>query len=213
MAIPLDTYFIVTPGSSVQNQPGFYAKLGNTDLFFYITETGALRVVNMNSTATTASPGLLSYSLAQGVKWISIATVPTPNVVHVYFADLAGHIFYAPYTLFGGGIAFRLLSQITPAITFSTLFTATSTPNSFMMMVDDGIRHNLYVAGDPTFNSIISTTVTYNNSLNTSVYINRPSIAMHPQDTNKITVTCEQTIVQTSVTGVGFYEVLVNGIT
>lgn len=213
MAIPLDTYFIVTPGSTVQNQPGFYAKLGNTDLFFYITETGAFRVVNMNSTATTASPGLLSYTLALSVKWISIATVPTPNVVHVYFADMGGHIFYAPYTLFGGGVAFKPLSQITPAITFSTLFTATSTPNSYMMMVDDGIRHNLYVAGDPAFNSIISTTVTYNNSLNTTVYINRPSIAMHPADTNKITVTCEQTIVQTSVTGVGFYEVLVNGIT
>jgi hypothetical protein len=213
MSIPLDTYFIVTPGSTVQNQPGFYAKLGLTDLFFYITETQALRAVNMNSTNTTASPGLISYTLAQGVKWISITTVPTPNVVHVYYADAVGRIFYAPYTLFGGTVVFKQLSQITPAITFSTLFTATSTPNSFMMMVDDGIRHNLYVAGDPLFNSILSTVITYNNSLNTAIYINRPSIAMHPADTNKITVTCEQTIVSTSVTGVGFYEVLVNGIT
>lgn len=81
MSIPVDTYFIVTPGSNVQNQPGFYAKLGNTDLFFYITETGSFRVVNMNSTATTATPGLISYSIAQEVKWISITTVPTPNVV------------------------------------------------------------------------------------------------------------------------------------
>ena len=212
MAIPLDTYFIVTPGSSVETVPGYYAKLGNTDLFFYITETGSFRVVNMNSTATTATPGLISFAIAQNVKWISITTVPTPNVVHVYYADVTGRVFYAPYTLFGGTVDFKQLSQITPAITFSTLFSPTSTPNSYMMMVDDGIRHNLYVAADPTFNSLISTTVTFNNSLNTAIYINRPSIAMHPADTNKITVTCQQTIVQTSVTGVGFYEVKVPGI-
>jgi hypothetical protein len=212
MAIPVDTYFIVTPGSNVQNQPGYYAKLGNTDLFFYITETGSFRVVNMNSSATSATPGLVSYSIAQGVKWISITTVPTPNVVHIYYADANGHIFYAPYTLFGGTVVFKQLSQITAAVTFSTLFTATSTPNSYMMMVDDGIRHNLYVGADPSFNSIISTTVTYNNGLNTAVYISRPSIAMHPLDSNKITVTCEQTVIQTSVTGVGFYEVLVSGV-
>ena len=213
MAIPVDTYFIVTPGSNVENVPGFYAKLGNTDLFFYITETGSFRVVNMNSTATSAAPGLISYAIAQGVKWISITTVPTPNVVHVYYADMSGRIFYAPYTFFGGTVAFRQLSQITPAVTFSTLFSPTSTPNSYMMMVDDGIRHNLYVAGDPTFNSILSTVVTYNNSLNTAVYINRPSIAMHPVDTNTITVTCQETVIQTSAVGVGFYEVLVSGIT
>lgn len=213
MSIPLDTYFIVTPGSTVQNQPGFYGKLGATDLFFYITETGAFRVVNMNSAGSTATPGLISYTLAQGVMWISAITQPGNGTVHIYYADANGRINYAPYTFFGGTVVFRSLSQIVPAVTFSTLFTATSSPESYMMMVDDGIRHNLYVGGDPAFNSIISTTVTYNNSLNTAVYINRPAIAMHPADTNKITVTCEQTIIQTSVTGVGFYEVLVNGIT
>lgn len=212
MAIPLDTYFIVTPGSSVVGMPGFYAKLGNTDMFFYITETGALRVVNMNSTATTAVPGLISYTLALNVSWISVITLPG-TVVHVYYQNMAGNLFHGVYTIFGGSLNFQPLSSIPAAVTFSTLFTSTSTPPCFMLMADDGIKHTLYVAADPGFQGLISTTVTYNNALNTAVYINRPSIAMHPSDTNLITVTCEQTIISTSVTGVGFYEVKVNGIT
>jgi hypothetical protein len=214
MSIPVDTYFIVTPGSNVENQPGFYAKLGGTDLFFYITETQALRVVNMNSTATSASPGLISFSLAQGVNWISVITQPGNGTVHVYYQNAVGLIFYAPYSVFGGGISFKQVASV-PAgvITFSTLFTNTSTPPSYMLMADDGIRHTLYVAADPAFQGLISTTVTYNNSLAPAIFIDRPSIAMHPADTNKITVTCQQTIVLTSVIGVGFYEVKVAGIT
>jgi hypothetical protein len=213
MSIPVDTYFTVTPGSSVQTVPGFYAKLGGTDLFFYVTETNALRVVNMNSTATNATPGLISYSLAQGVFWLSVITQPGNGTVHVYYQNSAGVLFYAPYALLGGPIAFKQMATV-PAgiITFSTLFTNTSTPPCYMLMTDDGIKHTLYVAADPAFQGLISTTVTYNNSLATAVFISRPSIAMHPADTNKITVTCEQTIIQTSVTGVGFYEVKVAGI-
>jgi len=212
MSIPVNTYFIVTPSSNVVNMPGAYATLGVTDLFFYITETGSLRVVNMNSSGSNAVPGLISYALAQNVKWMDVITMPGNGVVQIYYADTSGVIWYAPYVTLGSTVMFQSLSSITTAITFSTIYTPQSSPPVFMLMVDDGIRHNLYVSPNPKYQSILSNTVTYNNNLSSLTYLTRPSIAMHPSDTTAITVTCMQTVLLTSMTNVGFYEVLVPGI-
>jgi hypothetical protein len=81
------------------------------------------------------------------------------------------------------------------------------------MMVDDGIRHHLYVAHDPLFTAlVVPAEATYNNSLDLTIYLSQPSIAMHPSDTNLITVTFQQTLISNSSTSVGFYEVLVPGV-
>lgn len=217
MSIPVDTYFVVTPASTVQNMPGKYATLGNTDLFFYITETGSFRVVNMNSVNTpppgNASPGLISYSIAQDVRWMDVITIPNPTAVHVYYQDANGSIWYATYAVFGGTAIFTKVQGVVGAVTFSTLFAPQSTPPCYMLMIDDGIRHHLYVAGDPLFSGMISNVVTYNNALNNTIYLNRPSIAMHPIDTNAITVTVQETVIHTSALNVGFYEIKVPGIT
>ena len=214
MAIPADTYFIVTPGSNVVNMPGAYAKLGATDLFFYITETGSLRVVNMNSSGGGAAPGLISYALAQNAKWVSVITQPGNAVLHVYYTDANGQAWYSPYSLLGSTVKFKQMGGITvSALNLSAIFTATSTPPAYLLMVDDGLKHNLFVASDPAFNNqLANPLVTYNNAINTTVYISRPSIAMHPSDTNTITVTCQQTVIQTSATSVGFYEIKVPGV-
>src|SRR5271155_4567790 len=122
MSIPVDQYFIITPSSNVQNMPGAYATLGVTDLFFYITETGSLRVVNMNSSGSNAVPGLISYALAQNVKWMDVITMPGNGVVQIYYADTSGVIWYAPYVTLGSTVMFQSLSSITTAITFSTIY-------------------------------------------------------------------------------------------
>lgn len=210
MSIPVDTYFIVTPGSEFISKS--FANLNGTDLFFYITETRALRVVNMVSTGGSAAPGSVSFTLAQNTKWVE--TVALAGVVHVYYSDLSGNLFYFPYTTFGGSFAAPVAMSISNTITFSVIHTTTSTPPVFIMVADDGIHHNMYVATDPRFQIQLTTqpTVTYNNSLNTHIYLFHPSIAMHPADTNRITVTFQQTVVLTSVEGVGFYEVRVPGV-
>lgn len=208
MAIPLDTYFIVTPSSEFISKA--YGILSGTDLFFYVNETNSLRVVNMTSTNSTASPGTFSYTLAQGAKWVDVVSMT--GIVHVYYADANGNVFYIPYTTFGA-LATPVALSLTTALTFSVIHTVTSTPPSFIMMIDDGIKHNLYVATDSMFTTLLATPkVTYNNTLNTNIYITRPAIAMHPQDTNKITVTCQHIVVLSSVSTIGFYEVLVPGV-
>jgi hypothetical protein len=211
MSIPVDTYFIVTPGSEFVSKA--FSNLNGTDLFFYITETGSLRVVNMVSTGGTATPGTVSFALAQNTKWVGV--VQQTGVTHVYFADrTSGNVFYIPYTTFGGSHPAPFALSITGTVTFSVMHTSTSTPPVYIMMADDGIRHNMFVATDPKFQVQVTSqpTVTYNNSLNTAIYLFHPTVTMHPADTNRVTVTFQQTTVLTSAQGVGFYEVRVPGV-
>jgi hypothetical protein len=212
MSIPVDTYFTVTPGSNVDRVPGAYATLGNTDLFFYVTETNSLRVVNMNSSAGSAAPGNVSFALAQNVKWMDVITMPGNGIVQIYYSDNNGVLWYSPYVTYGGPTVFKQVQGVSSVVNFSTIYSPNSNPTAFLLMVDDGLKHTLYVGGDPAYNSVLSTTITYNNSLNALIYISRPSIAMHPSDTHVITVTCQQTVISTSVTSVGFYEIKVSGI-
>lgn len=209
MSIPVDTYFIVTPGSEFLSKA--YVNMNGTDVFFYVTETGALRAVNMNSTNTTASPGLISYTLAQGAVWCGAVTVS--GLTHVYYADASGNMFHIPYSTLGGQVIVTALSGLASALNFSVIFTPQSSPPVYLLMIDDGIRHNLYVSATPTFTTLLApATVTYNNAISHSVYVSKPTIAMHPLDTTRITVTTESTVIMTSVNNVGFYEVRVPGL-
>ncbi len=81
-----------------------------------------------------------------------------------------------------------------------------------MMMTDDGLHHNLFTASDPKFQSSISNVQTYNNSFDLSKYITRPAIAMHPADTQNLTVHTQDINTHTSVSQVGFYVVKVPGL-
>ena len=207
MSIPLDTYFIVTPGSEFISKS--YAKLSGTDLFFYVTETNSLRVVNMVSTGGTATPGSTSFTLANGVKWVG--TIAQAGIVHVYYAIASGQLFYIPYISFGGTVTPVSLT-IGSAQTFSVIHTPQSIPPAFLLLVDDGIHHNLFVATDPMFEAMIASLITYNNSFNPLIYVTRPTISMHPADTSRITVHTQQITVLTSVSQTGWYVVQVPGL-
>jgi hypothetical protein len=209
VAIPVDKYFIVTPSSQFISKA--YANLNGTDLFFFVNDLGNLRVVNMQSGNTTATPGSTIYTLAQIARWVDV--IARPGVVYVYYGDYDGNIWYIPYRNFGGLVPTPTLLPLATAVTFSTIYTPQSSPPAYMIMVDDGLRHHLYVSTQPTFATLLAPNqVTYNNTLDTTIYLSQPSIAMHPLDVDRITVTFEQTVVATSVTSVGFYEVRVNGV-
>jgi hypothetical protein len=209
VAIPVNKYFIVTPSSQFISKA--YANLNGTDLFFFVNETSNLRVVNMQSGGSGATPGSTIFTLAQVAKWVDV--IAMPGVVYVYYADLEGNVWFIPYRNFGGLVPAPTLLTTVLAITFSTIYTPQSSPLVFQMMIDDGIRHRLYVSTDPTFTTLLAPVLAaYNNSLNTTIYLSQPSIAMHPLDTNRITVTFQETIVANSNTNVGFYEVRVPGV-
>ena len=207
MGIPVDTYFIVTPGSEFLSKT--YATLSGTDLFIYITETGSLRVVDMVSAGGNATPGNTSFALAQNAKWVG--SVSRPGIVHIYFADNSGQMKYIPYTLLGGPVIINNLS-ISNVQTFSVTYTPQTTPQAYLMMTDDGLHHNLFAATDPKFQAAISTTQTYNNGFDLSKYVTRPSIAMHPADTQNLTVNTQEINTHTSASQVGFYVVKVPGL-
>jgi hypothetical protein len=199
---------VVTPAAQFISKA--YATLNGTDLFFYVNESNALLVINMNSTGSNASPGSVTYTIALGVNWVDV--ISRPGVVYVYYIDSLHNVWCVQYRTFGATPTATLLTTV-PAITISTIFTGQSSPPVYQMMVDDGIRHHLYVAHDPLFTAlVVPAEATYNNSLDLTIYLSQPSIAMHPSDTNLITVTFQQTLISNSSTSVGFYEVLVPGV-
>jgi len=201
--ITLDTYFIVTPASEFVSKA--YGNLNGTDLFFYVNETASLRVVNFN----TNQVGNTSYVLAQNVTWVGVISLS--GVVHVYYVDINGQVWYIPYTSFGTTHNPVALT-ISGVVTLSVCFTPQSSPPAFFMMVDNGIDHILHAANDAMFSSVISTTTVYNNSFNTALYVTRPNIAMHPLDTNRLTVHVQQITVSNDASQTGFYVVEVPGV-
>ncbi len=201
MAISLDTFFTITPSTNFKSKA--HSILGGIELFFYISDTNALRVINFG--------GNLSYTLAINTRWC--ATVDGDKITHVYYADQTGQIYYVPYPSFGATVTPQIVS-IGKAITFSVLYAAQAKPSpAYMMMVDDGINHTLYTATDPKFQHPISDPLrTYSNFINPAIYVSRPNIAMHPLDTTRITVHVQQTTVSNSVSEVGFYVIAVPGL-
>jgi hypothetical protein len=215
MSIPLDKYFVVTPAS--QQVSKAYATLNGTDLFFYVTETSNLSVVNMNSTGSNASPGSVVYTLATSITWVGV--VSRPGVCHVYFADVAGLVWYIPYMALGGTPPAPV--QITnvvpvpdaPISTFSVIYTPQTTPPAYMMMTFDGVYHRIYVASDPLFQSLLAPTqITYNNALAPTFFVTEPNISMHPLDTINLTVFVQQLNENNSVVQVGFYGAAAPGV-
>jgi hypothetical protein len=199
LAIPLNTFFTVTPSSNFKSKA--HVILLTEELFFYVSDTNELRVQNFG--------GSVSFTLAVDTKWC--AAIQAVALAHVYYADQSGQMFYIPYSHFGATVTPQVVS-IGQVITFSALFAPQSTPPTYMIMTDDGINHNLFVATDPAFHSVISSSRTYSNLVDPKVYVTRPTIAMHPSDTNRITVHCQQFTVLTSVPRVGFYVVKVRGL-
>jgi hypothetical protein len=209
VSIPINKYFIVTPSSQFISKA--YATLNGTDLFFFVNETANLRVVNMQSGTLTATPGSTIFTLVQAAKWVDV--IEAPGVVYVYYADPEGNVWYIPYRNFGGLVPSPVMLSTVQAVTFSTIFTPQTNPPAFMMMIDDGVHHQLYTATDPLFSALLAPVqTTYNNSLDLSDYITMPSIAMHPTDTTVLTVICQQVTVPPTQTSVGFYAVTVEGL-
>jgi len=198
------SYWVVTPAAEYVSKA--YGNLNGSDLFFYVAQgTNELRVVGFSVDV----PGNTTYVLALDVKWVGV--VSAAGIVHVYYADLNGQMWYIPFTLIGASVSSHLLS-ITNVMTFSVTYTPQSNPSAFMIMIDDGVHHTLYVSGDPLFGSLISTMETYSNALDLSNYITMPSIAMHPLDTNVLTVICQKVTEPPTSTYVGFYAVTVQGL-
>jgi len=212
VSIHPDIYFVVTPASQFISKT--YATLNGTDLFFYVNETNALSVVNMNSAGVTATPGSITYTLSVSAAWTGVVSLT--GICNVYFADINGAMWYIPYKTFGGPPPAPVqLTDLTPepVVTFSVIYTPQTTPPAYMMMTFDGVYHRIYVASDPLFETLLAPEqITFNNALAPTFFVTEPNIAMHPLDTVNLTVFCQQLNENTSVVSVGFYGVAAPGV-
>lgn len=200
------SYWVVTPGANFKSKS--YGNLNGEDLFFYVSQTNDLSVVNF----TTNKPGNTTFVLAAGAIWVG--TISLPGIVHVYFADFSGQMWHIPYQILGSNTLPAMI-PITGVANFSVTSTPQTTPPAYMLLKDDGVYHTLYVnaATDPTFNTLLApATRIYNNALNPSVFVTQPTVTMHPDDTTNITVICQDINQNTDVSSVGFYTVAAPGI-
>src|SRR5271157_3465320 len=205
MPIPLNNYFDPTAVGSNLGPRG-YGNLAGADVFFYVSTTNEIRVKQANATVTSGQSTI--QILVTGVKWLSVIQQPPQGVVHLYWSDLSGNMFYAPYT------AQNFIQPVVPqSLPFSTQFTFSTTlaphgsPAAYCMLVDDGIRHTLYTSINPNFSPVLGSAIVYNNTFNDAIYVNMPVLAVHPQDTNIATVNTQVTKLPTppGVPSVGFY--------
>src|SRR5271167_4108201 len=122
------SYWVVTPASNFLSKS--YGNLNGADLFFYVSQTNELRVVNF----TTDKPGNTTFVLAQNANWVG--TISLAGIVHVYFADLNGQMWHIPYQIFGSNST-TLTIPITGVNNFSVTSTPQTTPPAYMMLTDD----------------------------------------------------------------------------
>lgn len=213
MGILQDHYFDPTAvGSNLINHG--YGNLAGADVFFYISLTNELRVKQSNASSTQGQSTV--QILVTDVKWMSVIQQPPQGIVHLYWSNFAGAMFYAPYT------ATNFTQNVIPqALSFSTTFTFSATfapncsPAAYCMIVDDGTRHTIYTSATPNFSSILGSTVSYNNNVAPSTYVNRPVIAVHPLDTNIATIHAQFVSLPAppGVQSVGFYVAKLPGVT
>jgi hypothetical protein len=210
MPIPQDQYFDPTAVGSNFGARG-YANLAGNDVFFYISTTNELRA---KATSAAATQGLSTVQILMiGVQWLAVIQQPPQGIAHLYFSMLDGSIHYAAYT------AANFSTPIVPSpvgllssFTFSACLCPNSTPPVYALMVDDGVRHTLYTSVNPSFSPILGVNTVFNNSIDPTVYVNQPVVAIHPLDTDIVTVNCLHTIVMTSVQKVGFYVAKLPGV-
>lgn len=212
MAIPLNNYFDPTAVGSNLGARG-YGNLAGADVFFYISQTNEIRVKQANATATSGQSTI--QILVTDVKWLSVIQQPPQGVVHLYWSDPSGAMFYAPYT------ARNFTQPVTPqSLAFSTQFTFSTTlapngsPAAYCMLIDDGTKHTLYTSINPNFSPLLGSSVVYNNTFSNAIFVNMPVLAVHPQDTNIATINTQVTTLPSppGIPKVGFYVAKLPGV-
>ena len=206
MSIPQNTFFTVTPATNPRSKAT--GTLNGVDYFFYISETRDLRVKTFS--------GVQSYTLDTNTLWVD--TVQGIGVIHVYYSNRNGIIFHIPFEHFGQGNGAPINTGISGAIvTFSANYAANTTVSlvatpTYLLLLDDGVNHNLYVASDPDFQTVLGTKRTFTNLVTPTHYVRRPTISIHPEDTNICTVNIQRIKISDSTSKVGFYVVRIPGV-
>lgn len=201
MPISANQFFTVNPATNFQSKAT--GTVGGTDYFFFVSDAGDLQV------STLANPiGLI---LASGVRWVD--TITAADRIHVYYSLLNNEVIYQEFRSFSLGNIPPQPTGITGAFTtFSVNFAPNCVPAAYLLLLNDGVNHNLFVARDPAFQMALANKRIYSNILDHTHYVTRPTIAIHPQDTNIVTINVQRIKVSDGSSQVGFYVVQIPGV-
>ena len=205
MSIPQDTFFTVTPATNPRSKAT--GTLNGVDYFFYIAENGDLRVKTFS--------GVQSYTLDVNTRWMD--TIQGVDTIHVYYSR-DSLIFHIPFQNFGQSNGVPVNTGLGSAFTtFSTNYAANTTVSAtptpaYLLLLDDGISHNLYAASDADFHNVLGTKRTFSNIVDPAYYVRRPMISIHPEDTNICTVNVQRIKVSDGSSQVGFLVVRIPGV-
>jgi hypothetical protein len=202
VSIPSNTYFTETPATNFKSKA--VATLNGVDYVFYIAGNNDLLVKVFG--------GVISYQLAVNARWVD--TIQGTDRIHLYYTLRSDDLVrYLPFQHFGSGDLNPVATSISGAsTTFSVNFAPNTVPPAYLLILNDGVNHDLFVSGDPDFSTIIGSKRTYSNALDHTFYVTRPTIAIHPQDTNIVTIHTQRIKIFDSTSKVGFYVVQIPGV-
>ena len=198
MPITPDQDLTVVPANFVSRA---YANLSGEDLFFYVTQaTHELRVKSF-----TNSNVIL---LAVNISYVSV--IQATGVVHLYFADVNGVVYYAPFTNSNFSAPLNPVHIPVPSVkTISTCYAPNASPPLYALLIDDGTVHTVYTSQTPDFAVFKGQLRVFNNNIDHVHYVTEPVITVHPQDTINAVVHVRRITGAASQTG--FYTCVLPG--
>jgi hypothetical protein len=201
VTIPANTFFTVTPATNFKSKAT--GTLNGTDYFFYIADNNDLNVKTFS--------GIQSYTLAVDALWVD--TIQGSDRIHVYYSLRTGQIFYQAFMHFGAGDLTPIATAIgSAAVSFSVNFAPNCVPPAYLLLLNDGVNHNLYSSANPAFSPILAQARIFSNLVDNAHYVTRPSLSIHAQDTNVVTIDVQQIRVNDGHSKVGFYVVRIPGV-
>jgi hypothetical protein len=200
MALPIDVYTTVI-GANFLSQS--YATLAGFDLFFYVSSTNDLCLKQQGNP--------IVQTVLSGASLVS--TVSVSGLVHVYYADINGAVYYFPFTTSNFTTPVVPVSTgISSARSLSNMYTTASSPHVYAMIIDNGSYHVIYTATSPDFLGITNQVQTYDNIIDPGFYVGHPVFALHHDDTDRATIHCQKTNLSTGDSQTGFYVAKLPGV-
>lgn len=200
MSIPVDQYTTAVGGPFLSQA---YGNLEGIDIFFFVSVTNELRFKQLVDSNVQ--------SLVSGAQRVTV--IQGGDILHVYYSDLDRAVHYIPFTIQS------LTQPVTPialgmgsAVSFSAIHAPNSNPSVYAMVVEDTRFHTLYTSLTPDFTSIKGRAQVYTNTTDTAHYTGFPVMAIHSDDTDVVTIHCQQTTKSTGATSVGFYTAKLPGV-
>lgn len=196
MALPLDVYIDLQSESTTRS--ACFGTVNSQDLLFYVTTGGDLRV---KSTANL-NPKVLDINV------VSVDGVFNGAYADIYYVRSDSSVWHMEFRDFDSNTFFK--ETLTAVSEQARHISTAKINNRFLVMIDDGTSHTLYVAQDYRLLADQFRIVCYNNALNQERYVTNPRIDVHEENTTMpwiLTIAVDVLNISTGDKQIGTYAV------